>query len=105
MTNLTEICLHPPFTRVLPGLSRISGPTAPGILAGAGRLSNKPLKDGAIILQDYRFILFFFLMPLKCNTYMKLSLNPASFTAAGSTSAKQILKDKMLCAKSDSVQI
>lgn len=37
------------------------------------------------------------LMPPKCNTYLQLSLDPASFTAAGSTSAKQILKDKWMC--------
>lgn len=59
LTHLTEICPRPPSARALPGLGRISGPAPPGILAGAGRLSNKPLKDGAIILRDYSFILSF----------------------------------------------
>lgn len=60
MTNLTEIRLHPPFTQVLPGLNGISGPTSPWILAGAGRLSNKLLKYGAIILHDYSHYSLFF---------------------------------------------
>lgn len=60
MTNLTEICFHPLFTRVLPGLKSISGLTSPWILAGASRLSNWPLKYTVIILQDYSHCSFFF---------------------------------------------
>lgn len=103
MTNPTEICLHPPFTQVLPGRKSISGPTSHWTLAGGGRLSNKPLKYGAILLHDYSHYSLFFKIPLKYNT--KFSLNQPSFKAADYTSAKQILKIKFCVPKTDSVQI